>query len=97
MALVYILVLSFIVAALVKVTCVRDMSLLVTFVMIATALETVSLIMLTVRVNMYKDEGKDEGKEEGMNLLQKSLFAFVPLSALIILFLCNAYVVARHL
>jgi len=68
----------------------RDMSLLVTLVIISNLFETISLLELII----YAQQSKAEALS--MHESERGLFKYTPLGALGIVLLLNVYVVASH-
>jgi len=88
MPLAYSLISVFFAASLIKITCCRDISLLVTFMILASGFETISLIELTTRAMKTGDIQ--------IGIILKTMLSYTPLAAIIVLLLCNLYVVTDH-
>lgn len=88
MPLAYSIVIVFVAASIIKVTCCRDMSLLITFMILASCFESISLIELTIRAIKSADMQ--------IAIIPKTIFSYTPLFAIVVLVLCNVYVVVAH-
>lgn len=88
MPLAYSIVIVFVAASIIKVTCCRDMSLLITLMIIASCFESISLIELTIRAIKSADMQ--------IAIIPKTILSYTPLFAIVVLVLCNVYVVVAH-
>jgi len=86
----YFVMACFLVAAILKLTCLRNISLLVTFVIISSFVETVSLFELLILT------AKDHTTAQGLNGFEKGCFRFMPLGALLTFLLLNLFVITHH-
>lgn len=86
----YITVVLFSLAVTLKMTCLRQMSLLVTFVIISNLIETISLAQLFIVAV------KDSSVSANLVDVEKGFFRFTPLGVLLMVLLINVYVVANH-
>ena len=77
------------VAALVKLTCRRDLSLLVTLVILSNLFETASLLKLSVSSLSLRSNN-------GLNQVEKGFLNYSPLGAISAVLLLNFYVVTAH-
>lgn len=85
----YLVVFLSFIAAMVKLTCMRDMSLLVTLVILSNLIEQASLLKLVINSMARR-------QVEGLDAVEKGLLNFSPLCAMGAFILLNIYVVAAH-
>jgi hypothetical protein len=78
------------IAAILKLTCFREISLLVTLVIIINFIETISLFELSLLTV------KDESTSQNLAGLEKGIFRFLPLGSLFSVLLLNVMVVVNH-
>ena len=69
--------------------CRRDLSLLVTFVIVSNLFETASLIKLAVNGMLLRSI-------DGLNQIEKGLLNYSPIAAISAVLLINLYVVTAH-